>query len=155
MTTLKTNSSDPIDLTSAEAEMARASRQAIAGFADGDACVQLTMSRPTGEPVEAKVPARALRLLARVLVEMGKGNMVTVVSNHAELSTIRAAEIMRVSRPFLVKLLKEGRIPFRMVGAHRRVRYDDLRAYIDKEKKKRKEVLKELMAEQERLGLYE
>ncbi len=62
---------------------------------------------------------------------------------------------MRVSRPYLVKLLEAGQIPFRLVGAHRRVRYDDVVAYLENEKRRRKEVLTEMMAEQERLGLYE
>jgi excisionase family DNA binding protein len=93
--------------------------------------------------------------LATILEEMAKGNPVTLIPRQAELSTIQAAALMRVSRPYLVKLLDEGKIPFRLVGAHRRVRCEDLLAYMEEERKSRKEVLKELIEEQERLGLNE
>jgi excisionase family DNA binding protein len=155
MITLTEKPIESVALSSQETEMARQSGQAIANFANGDECLQLTISRATGEQIEAKVPARAVHLLAYILEEMAKGNPVTLVPKHAELSTIQAAELMRVSRPYFVKLLEEGKIPFRLVGAHRRVRYDDLLEYMEQEKKARKEVLKELIAEQERLGLYE
>ena len=135
--------------------IARASSEAIAGFTHGDECIDVTLARDSGERIQAKVPAQALRLLASILNEMAKGNPITLIPVHAELSTHQAAHIMRVSRPYLIKLLEEGKMPFRKVGAHRRVRYEDLLAYLEREKKARKEVLKELIAEQERLGLYE
>lgn len=155
MTALTDKPTKAAALSSQEAEIARESGQAIANFAHGDECLHLTLSRETGEQIEAKVPVQAIHLLASLLEEMGKGNLVTLVPKHAELSTIQAAELMRVSRPYLVKLLEEGKIPFRLVGTHRRVRCADLLVYMAEEKKRRKEVLKALMAEQERLGLYE
>ena len=155
MITLTNKPVEAVALSDQETEMARASGQAIAEFVNGDECVQLTLSRESGEQIQAKVPARALHLLAYLLEEMAKGNPITLLPLHAELSTIQAAELLRVSRPYLVKLLEGGKIPFRLVGAHRRVRYADLLAYMEEEKKRRKEVLKELMDEQERLGLYE
>jgi len=153
-----THADKPIEavaLSSREAEMARETSQNIANFVNGDECIQITLTRDSGEHMEAKVPARALHLLAHILEGMAEGNPITLIPLHAELSTHQAAEIMRVSRPYLIKLLEGGKMPFRKVGAHRRVRYDDLLAYIEQEKKARKEVLKELIAEQERLGLYE
>jgi len=155
MITLTDKSAEAVALSRQEAEMARESGQAIANFVNNDECVQLTLSRETGEQIEAKVPTRAIHLLACILEEMAKGNPVTLIPRQAELSTIQAAALMQVSRPYFVKLLEEGKIPFRLVGAHRRVRYEDLLAYMEEEKKRRKEVLKELMEEQERLGLYE
>jgi excisionase family DNA binding protein len=155
MITLTEKPIEAVELSSQETEMARHSGQAIANFVNGDEYLYLTLSRETGEQIQAKIPARAVHLLAYILEEMAKGNPITLISKHAELSTIQAAELMRVSRPYLVKLLEEGKIPFRLVGAHRRVRYDDLLEYIEQGKKARKEALKELIAEQERLGLYE
>lgn len=155
MITLTDKPIEAVELSRQETEMARESGQAIANFANGEESLQLTLSRETGERMEAKIPARAIHLLAYILEEMAKGNPVTLIPRHAELSTIQAAEAMRVSRPYLTKLLEEGKIPFRLVGTHRRIRFDDLLAYMEAEKNRRKETLKELIAEQERLGLYE
>lgn len=155
MTTLTDKPIDTVELSRQDAAMARESGRAIANFGDSHEYLHLTLARETGEQIAAKVPAQAIHYLAYVLEEMAKGNPVTLVHKDAELSTIQAAELMRVSRPHLVKLLEQGKIPFRLVGAHRRVRCEDLMTYMDEEQQRRKEALKELIAGQERLGLYE
>ena len=109
----------------------------------------------SGEEVEARVPAAALRVFAAALAQMAEGHPVTLVPFQAELSTQQAAELMGVSRPYFVKLLEQGRIPFRKVGEQRRVRYRDLLRYLEEYQRDAAAAVSALTAEAQALGLYE
>jgi excisionase family DNA binding protein len=76
-----------------------------------------------------RIPASAVRLLVHILAEMAKGNAVTVISVHAELTSQEAADMLNISRPSLIQLLEEGKIEYRRIGTHRRVRFEALMAY--------------------------
>jgi excisionase family DNA binding protein len=94
------------------------------------------------EPVE--IPAPAVRMLVDLLVEMAAGNAVTLIPVHAELTTQQAAEILGVSRPFLVSQLEAGKLKFHKVGTHRRIHFLAVMAYKQRMTKDRKMVLDEL-----------
>jgi excisionase family DNA binding protein len=106
-----------------------------------------------GRSVSVTVPREAFDLFLEVLGQMANGNAVTIVPVHAELTTQQAADLLNVSRPFLVSLLDEGKVPFRLVGTHRRVRVADLIEHKQKDEAHRKAVLDELTAEAEKHGL--
>jgi excisionase family DNA binding protein len=147
----------PYSLPADEAQDARASSATLAEFVHGDeqhVTVRLE-DRRTGQQVEAPVAAAALRLLTQALAQMADGHAVTLLPLDAELSTQQAADLMGVSRPYFVKLLEEGRIPFRKVGSQRRVRSEALRRYLTEYQRAATQALAEMTAEAQRLGLYE
>jgi excisionase family DNA binding protein len=110
--------------------------------------------RPEGGAERAVVvPREAFALFLEVLGQMANGNAVTIVPVHAELTTQEAAELLNVSRPHLIELLESGKIPFRRVGTHRRIRASDLAAYQQQDEAERQDALDELAREAQKLGL--
>ncbi len=109
---------------------------------------------PENEPEESiSIPVTAFRLLNSILTEMAKGNAVTLIPVHAELTTQQAAHILNVSRPFLIEQLEKGAIPYRKVGTHRRVMFKDLMKYKQTMDRNRLNALEELSAIDQELGL--
>jgi excisionase family DNA binding protein len=104
------------------------------------------------EPVE--LPAGAVALLMEILEAMAAGRGVTIIPENAELTTVEAADMLNVSRTFLIEMLEKGEIPFRKVGTKRRIRTDDVMAYKENIDRKREGALDELVRESEKLGLY-
>jgi excisionase family DNA binding protein len=100
-----------------------------------------------------KLPAIAARLLVRILDEMGRGNAVTLVPVRAELTTQEAADMLGISRPSLIQLLEEGKMEYRRVGTHRRVRFDALMKYRRQADAARRAALAELAAYDQELGI--
>ena len=105
------------------------------------------------DEVEVTLPGEALHLLIRILTHMANGHAVTVLPILEELTTQQAADLIRVSRPYLVRLLEDGKIPFHKVGTHRRVRAVDVMEYKTKRRGESKKLLDELTREAQDLGL--
>jgi len=106
-----------------------------------------------GEAVE--LPDRLHAVLEAIVRQLQLGNGVSVVPLHAELSTFEAAEILNVSRPFLIKRIDAGDVPFHMVGTHRRLKLEDVLAYRDRLTAQADDALAAMTAEAEELGLYD
>ena len=116
--------------TADEVVVARESGRALSAYLQTRAeTQQIEILDDTGASHSIRLPVSALRLLIDVLTEIGEGNAVSVIPIHAELTTQDAADVLNISRPFLVQLLERGEIPFHKIGTHRRVRYQDVIAY--------------------------
>lgn len=115
----------------------------VIGSSQRETCVIRFESAPD-EPVV--LPAAAVRLLGALLTELAKGNAVTLMPHHAELTTQEAADLLNVSRPFLVSLLESGQLPHHKVGTHRRVRFSDLIAFKRRRDAESETALRELTA---------
>src|SRR5713226_3469791 len=134
--------------TEADALLARESSRRLATHKLGRRpSIRIQLLDDSEEAEAVAVPTSALRLFLHVLTEMSQGNTVTLIPSHAELTTQQAADLLNVSRPYLVKLLEEGKIPFRTVGKYRRVRFDDVMAFKHKDDEARAKVLDQLTAE--------
>jgi excisionase family DNA binding protein len=105
----------------------------------------------TGEAIS--IPPAAVRLLGGILNEMAKGNAVTLLPLHAELTTQQAADLLSVSRPFLIEQLDKGILPFRKVGTHRRILLQDVMAHKQAMDRGRLKALEELSALDQELRL--
>ncbi len=105
----------------------------------------------TGERVV--LPRAAADLLTRVLAHMAVGQPVTVVPTNAELTTQEAADLLNVSRPFLIGLLTAGEIEYRKVGTHRRVLAESLLGYRSRDDARRREHADDLTRLTQELGL--
>jgi excisionase family DNA binding protein len=103
--------------------------------------------------VEVTLPAGALRQFVDILTNMAMGRAVSILPVNAELTTQQAADLINVSRPFLVKMLREGTIPFHKVGTHRRVYLHDLLSYKRNVDSAREDVLDELTRQAQELNM--
>ena len=97
------------------------------------------------------LPAAAVQLLTEALMHLGNGRSVTIMPSELELTTQQAADMLNVSRPYLVKLLDDGKMPFHMAGTHRRIRLNELSAYRRHRDDQSRRALEELAAEAQEL----
>ncbi|WPF87917.1 excisionase family DNA-binding protein [Cyanobacterium aponinum AL20118] len=101
------------------------------------------------------IPVDLANFVEQIIREVAEGNSITLVSNHQEISTTEASEILEVSRQYLIELLESGElpIPFRRVGKHRRLRAEDVINYKNKIDEQRLKTLEELAKQAQELKL--
>lgn len=132
---------------------------------DGDLVgeIELFLSRHVGvgtrlvsaDGQTVDLPAEFFELLVQVASAMRDGLGVTVAPVHQTLSTQEAADLLGISRTTLVRLLEAGEIPFTQPSRHRKVSLIDLLEYRNRQRARAERALSDLIADAERLGLYD
>ena len=114
---------------------------------------QVKLVASNGE--EILIPESVYNLLGQIVRAMASGQAVSIVTHNRELTVHQAADLLNVSRSFIVKLLDEGAIPYIEVGSRRRILFQDLMTYKQQRKVQRRQLLDELIEMTEEAGLYE
>ncbi len=99
------------------------------------------------------IPFKAFLMLRRILSNMAQGKSIALFDSDTEVSTQQAAELLQVSRPHIVKLLETGKIPYRKVGSHRRIKAKDILRYEKELEQIRETALEALAKEAQELNL--
>lgn len=108
---------------------------------------------PKGESIA--LPESVFYVLERIAEVLARGDSITVVPVGREVTTQQAADLLNVSRQYLVRLLDDGRIPFRKTGKHRRLRIEDVLEFRERRDKDRRAGLRELSQLTQEFGGYD
>ena len=123
----------------ASRELARASKASVSVRLD--------------DGTDLRLPKAVTPLLVHILTEMARGNAVTLIPIHAELTTQEAANLLNISRPYLNKILDRGEIKHHRVGTHRRIRFEDLEIFRCEREAARLAALDALAVQAQELGM--
>ena len=129
-------------------------RKPIARKAEGKRAAGYRLVAPDGKRVS--VPAHMQRALRAIAAASASGRKVTVVPNEVDLTTQQAAELLNVSRQYVVRLVDEGKLPAAKTGTHRRLRLADVLAYKSVRDAERRDALNEIarIGQEQRVGGY-
>jgi len=144
---------DPTVPSEGDVERAREVRHALEKHGVDRPTLRVQIAGPDDKAATLDLPPIVTRLLMNILRETAAGHAVTLVPLESEITTQQAAELLNVSRPYVVGLIDKGTLPARMVGNHRRLPLEDVLAYKADNRAKRRQTLRELAALDQELGL--
>ena len=144
-------SSDVIDRLDSkkDVELVKTAQRCLISALDHSRAVNIALledgaERLDGAPI-LTLPPKVLRLFADMLGSLAQGHAVSILPKEMYVSTQEAAMFLNVSRPYLVRMLDDGKIPYHKVGTHRRIRFDDVVAYKEERRKISQAALQELV----------
>jgi excisionase family DNA binding protein len=157
MTELAVNMAEISEPTAEDIAAARDAARQLMKVSPASKMVRFRMepkdAAPASEPID--IPRGVFNVIIDLLVQVGNGNAVQLVPVHSELTTQQAADLLNVSRPHLIKLLNSGELEHRMVGTHRKLLAKNVLIYRDKSTEHRRKALRELVALDEEIGVYD
>ena len=107
---------------------------------------------PDGERVP--LPEEVYAVLVKVVEALREGKVITVVPRTERVTTQEAADFLGISRPTLVKLLDQGKIPYDQPGRHRRILFSDLLRYVQRQREERAAALDRMTEDASEAGIY-
>jgi excisionase family DNA binding protein len=140
-------------LSPAEKDLARAAQRCIMAALDHSRAASILLTTDTGEQPCVEVPPAALRVIGQLLGAMSQGQSIALMSTEREFTTVEAAHFLNVSRPFVIKEMEAGRLPYRKVGTHRRVTLKHLLDYERQMREQQQQALDRLADNARELGL--
>lgn len=108
-----------------------------------------------GDEIKVSLSRETAEMLARLVDARARGQEILVTRGLAEVTPTEAASFLGMSRPQVRKLMDEGKLDFRKVGTHHRIRVSSIRAFLDAERERRAPILAELAEFQNEAGLLE
>lgn len=135
-----------------EALLARQVSHALEGHHAGYA-LRVLVAGSGQDIAPLELPPVAIELLMEILRQTADGNVVSLTPVKREITTQQAADLLNVSRPFVVGLIEKGTLPVRMVGTHRRLLLSDVLAYKAETKARSLAALQEMVALSQEMGL--
>ncbi len=142
-------------LNNEEAEMAKVAQRCIMKALDHSRAhkIRIIDENTSSEMPTLEVPPKALRLFADLLGAMSQRQVISLMPQGHELTTQQAAAMLNVSRPFVIKLIEEGKLECRKVGRHRRIEFDALMRYKNEMKTDTAAALQRLADEAQALNM--
>ncbi|NVD96875.1 helix-turn-helix domain-containing protein [Massilia sp. BJB1822] len=138
-------------------ELAKAAQRCIVSALDHSRAINISIVEEGVERIEdaplLKLPPKVLRLFSDLLGAMAQGKAVTIVPKELDVTTQEAAMFLNVSRPYLIRLLDEGKIAFHKVGTHRRIRFEDVVEYKETRRKSAQSALQALVDQAQELDM--
>jgi excisionase family DNA binding protein len=146
--TLNVNRLDPADFNAHEQESLERLNRVLPG-------IRGAPSLRLNNEEQIELPEPLFKLLKRIAVALKEGKPVILLPESESLTTQAAANLLGVSRPFLIQLLNEKKVKYHRVGTHRRIYIKDLNQFKSQRDQARHEALDKLSDEVEKAGLYE
>ena len=143
----------PLTLNAKDKEMVRVAQRCIMASLDHSRAAVITLTTDTGKHPTVELPPSALKLIGQLLGAMSEGRPIVLMPTEQELTTVEAANLLNVSRPFVIKEMDSGRLPHRKVGSHRRIALEDVLAYAQKMRTTQASALDRMAENAHELGL--
>jgi excisionase family DNA binding protein len=144
----------PVIPSKKEVALAEASMKVLASYIEYNKTpLTLQLVKEGRAKTQITLPPSALKLLLDILGQISEGNAIAVLPVHAELTTQEAADLLNISRPYLVQLLEKHKLPFRKVGSKRRLLIKDVLQYKADIDQARLKVLRELTEQAQKLNI--